>query len=96
MKKNILISILAIAIISSCQTMKAQVTLEHTYNNAAVQLYMVNLEIEGYKYIWQNGSTVTLYNLDHSLFKVIDLSSISNLNTILYVSEHLFNNDSLI
>ena len=99
MKRIIFIAMLAIAAFTSKPVM-AQITLEHTYDSAFGNLYMVNLEVEGMKYAWRDdiNISVRLYNLDHSIFKIMDYSSVPNLNasTILYVSEHLFNTDNLI
>lgn len=87
-----------------CVVVKAQFTLEHTYPDAQLNLYMVDLEVAGKKYIqikrYQSGEvdTVTqldrkviLYNLDHTVWKEIDLnfmpfnySTIFNSNTFTY------------
>ena len=112
MKKLILICLLAIITLSSRQTLKAQITLEHTYDTASLldgglggglnQLYMVTLEVEGMKYIKINysGYKIEMYNLDHSIFKIMDLSPfIAPYNidiNLLFVSEHLFNTDDQI
>jgi hypothetical protein len=111
MKKLIFICLLAIITLSSRQTLKAQITLEHTYDTASVlgynynpnQLYMISLELEGMKYIKINRTSniIELYNIDHSLFKVMTIPTFPNTDSttnfqVLYVSEHLFNNDNLI
>lgn len=99
---------------------KAQFTLEHTYPDASVNLYMVDLEVAGKKYIQvkryslyqvsspsQIDRRVILYNLDHTVYKNIDLNFIPPQYTvnpegdtswyfnpdILYVSQNLFNTD---
>ncbi len=78
-----------------------QITLEHTYDSAYSRLYMVKLEVEGYKYVYNDGADklVKLFNLDHSIFKIMDYSFLPNFTTelgLLYISEHLFNSDNLI
>ena len=100
---------LAIAAITSRQTVTAQITLEHTYDSASAisqhhgQLYIMDFEIEGEKYIKVNRASykIELYNLDHSIFKIMDIPTLTDTNyyttpQILYVTEHLFNNDNLI
>ena len=101
MKKTIIILLLAIAALTSRQTLKAQITLAHTYDSASLGLYMVHLEIEGDKYIWIDvyDSTLRLYNLDHSIFKIMPYPNSPWGNypsAVLYVSEHLFNLDDSI
>jgi hypothetical protein len=69
------------------------------YDSASVSLYIVNLEVEGYKYIWRDAFNhkVKLYNLDHSLFKTMPFPNVTWATSypyaVLYVSEHLFNLD---
>ena len=69
MKKITLVIFVIVASFSF--KLKAQITLEHTYPGASTNLYIVNLEVEGQKYIWRNwnGPSLVLYNLDHSIFK---------------------------
>jgi hypothetical protein len=104
MKKLIFICLFAIIALSSRQTLKAQITLEHTYDNTALStLFMVDFDASGVKYgiIGQYGnSTITFYNLDHSLFKTLNIPPIPNPNYsnlgYLYFSDHLFNLDDSI
>ena len=102
MKKIILIAILIIATFTINQNIKAQITLEHTYDSAANNLYIVTLEVEGMKYVYRDNdnSEVRLYNLDHSIFKTMLYPTTKwyslNLPSVLYISEHLFNNDDSI
>jgi hypothetical protein len=76
-----------------------------TYNfcmGNASQLLMVNLEVSGERYVRINrcGKKMNLYNLSHQAVKTIDLSFLplespyNTVGTILYLSEHLFNNDA--
>lgn len=57
----------------------AQITLEYTYPTAAANLYMVDLELSGMKYIqvsrFENDRKIQLYNLDHSIWKTIDCNN---------------------
>jgi hypothetical protein len=96
MKKIRLFSCFAAAVLFGRQIVNAQIVWEHTYPSAQNQLYMVTLEVEGMKYVhrdWVNLQIV-LYNLDHSVFKIISLPNITVYNqSLLYVSEHLFNLD---
>ena len=97
------------------KTSSAQITLEHTYDSASIVgpnsfsglFYMVDLEVDSFKYMrtyWVYGTSerqLRFYNLDHSIWKTIDISSFPtppplSLNygfSILYVSQHLFNSD---
>ncbi|MFH0894999.1 MAG: T9SS type A sorting domain-containing protein, partial [Bacteroidota bacterium] len=58
---------------------KAQITLEASYDDASCNLYMINLEISGMKYVkvtrTQNNRFIFLYNLNHSLWKTINCNS---------------------
>jgi len=99
MKKIILILFLLSAL-SGLKTANAQITLEHTYDSAYAQLYMVNLEIEGMKYAKRNyiGGVIELYNLDHSIFRIMPLPAPGERvgyarPYTLYISEHLFKCD---
>ena len=91
----------------------AQLTLEQTYTGGAsaypnvgqVRTFMVNLEVDGYKYVKVNlsNATLTFYNLNHSVFKSFSFSSAAdqNANTtnttgILYISQHLIDLDDQI
>lgn len=75
-KKNILL--LSLIIISLA--LKAQITLEATYDTASANLYMITLEVDGEKYVRVDRLTsahraIILYNTDHSIWKTIDCSS---------------------
>src|ERR1041385_477787 len=100
MKKIMLMAFTALMLCSK-QNVNAQITLEHTYDSAGYNLSMVNLEIEGYKYLfkdiwWQRR--LVLYNLDHSIFKIIYYPFTTGYagGAHLYISEHLFNTDDKI
>ena len=96
--KKLIIGLLLIAGISS----EAQITLEHTYPAGSVikdYLRLVKLSSSGYKYAADNDSSLTLYNLNHTVFRTITfppfsfglLSSSSNVVHTYYISEELFN-----
>lgn len=87
-------------------TMRGQITLEHTYgspnNKSYLQSYMVNLATAGLKYAFIDGKyfVLNLYNLDHSIYKSINLPVPTGTNYIFSginaISEGLFNTDSKI
>ena len=91
MKKTILLlAFLALLTISN-----AQITLEQTYPASAT---LTELSIPGYKYYLMDvaNSQCRLYNLDHSLWKTINLDIPSGmyLYDLRYVSDTLFNKDN--
>ena len=97
MKKIIIVSLL-IASISS----KAQITLEQTYPKGSIAydyIRLVKLSTSGYKYAESNDSLLTLYNLNHSVFKTITIpplqgvlfSSSGTAVRTFCISEELFN-----
>ncbi|MBW7914750.1 MAG: hypothetical protein H3C54_13855, partial [Taibaiella sp.] len=84
----------------------AQMTLEKDYlnvnsdvlNGADIEMNIINLSKSGYKYLapdMLNGE-IRIYNMNHSLWKTINVPTITNYftETIQYVSEELFNTDS--
>lgn len=85
-----------------------QVTLEATYDTAAGNLYMINLEVSGQKYVkvkrTQNDRFIYLYNLNHSLWKTINCNTFPFGHTpsgdtiynfdVLYITEKLFDLDN--
>lgn len=101
-------SLIFVLLSFSSDRLQAQFVLEAVYDTASTTLYVITLEISGEKYIRTTGYATDrkmyLYNLDHSLWKTIDLASMP-INTdpfgaplhaqysVLYVSENLFNND---
>jgi hypothetical protein len=105
MKKILFFALLAFGI-----NAKAQITLEHTYDSASTaggsgfiqsQLVYLNLEVSGEKYININktGKYISVYNLNHSLTKVISYANFpqacNGIATFLYFSENLFDNDDM-
>jgi hypothetical protein len=105
--KNIL-TIFLFLIILVLET-KAQFTLEHTYPNASTigfsgnqqQLYIINLEVDGEKYVHVDrlNKTLTFYNLNHTFWKTISYAAATDLNpsangqSLMYISQHLFDLD---
>jgi hypothetical protein len=83
-----------------CLIGKSQITLEHTYPSVSQYMYISVVEFvkHGYKYMYfDNSKNARLYNLDHSLFKVIPLQVPVgyNLGGVL-LSDSLFNTDPAI
>lgn len=76
----------------------SQITLEKTYSG--VSAGVAHTETYGDKYYVMDvaGSQCRIYNLDHSLWKTVNLSVPSNyyLYDIQYVTDHLFNSDNSI
>jgi len=74
----------------------SQITLEKTYSG--VSAGVAHTETYGDKYYVMDvaGSQCRIYNLDHSLWKTVNLSVPSNyyLYDIQYVTDHLFNSDN--
>jgi Secretion system C-terminal sorting domain len=89
-----------------------QISLEHTYvggstlaaspQTDAKQPLMVNLEVDGQKYVIIDriAKTVTFYNLNHTFYKSIsfalttDVNPFSDQYDILYISQNLFDTDN--
>lgn len=99
MKKHLL----TIAFILIClKSSFGQLVLDHVYTTDLPDRYVL-LSQSGLKYLslHQSGSTYTyfnLYNPDHSLFKTINIPQFSgkNVNKIAFISETLFDTDSLV
>jgi len=78
-----------------------QITFENKYSTGSViqnYIRLVKLSSSGYKYVMNDTNTITLYNLNHTLFKTITIP-ISGFAAffpypkvqVYYVSEELFN-----
>jgi hypothetical protein len=94
MKKLIAILIISIAF----HTANAQITFESSYNSNHGYPRLIHLSSSGYKYC-EIGDTTRLYNLNHSLWKTINLfipSGFYNMYDDWNVSDQLFNSDTLI
>ncbi len=106
MKQFLFIPLIALGI-----NAKAQITLEYTYDSASSlalssnnfkggQLLVINFEISGERYVRINrmGDNISIYDMNHSLLKVIDCSAlphdnVGNLRHVMYLSETLFDTD---
>ena len=103
--------IVLFALLAFGMNVEAQITLEHTYDSASTygynnfqqaQLFHVNLEVSGERYINVNmtGKYVSIYNMNHELLKKISFANFplppNGIPTLLYFSEHLFNTDDLL
>jgi hypothetical protein len=78
----------------------AQMTLEHTYS-AIDYGRMIRLSNAGYKYVMMDyaNDQFGIYNLDHTLYRMIDVPQFTGQSTnmdVNWVSDHLFNSDNLI
>lgn len=107
MKKLIFVALWTFTI-----NVKAQVTLEHTYDSAGVffsntttqQLYIVKLEVDGEKIVFVDRADklVKFYNSNHTPWKSISFAAATDLRpnvngqAIMYISQHLFNTDNAI
>jgi len=91
--KKLITTLLLIASISGY----AQITLENTYPTGSSyykNLRLVKLSSSGYKYITSDDSTLILYNLNHTVFRIINIPQIAGgyySCWAYYVSEELFN-----
>jgi hypothetical protein len=108
--KNILFVTLALTYLTSKAQISLEHTYDSasTFNvalgglNASSQLELVNFEVSGYQYVKINrwARCIYIYDLSHALVQTISLaglpanSSYNTVGDVLYLSEHLFNNDS--
>lgn len=107
MKKSI---IMTAATILFALTSKSQITLENNYSIPVATnksgLTLIKLDVSGEKYFLFDIQTkvIKLYNLNHSIFKTINIptlpkypsSNTSSLVSVAYLSENLFNSNNLI
>lgn len=85
-------------------SLHAQISFENNYPNGGVSTFpnnnylrLIKLSTSGYKYAMNNQTTLTLYNLNHTVFKTISIPPItgtlscSSCNpNVFYISETLF------
>ena len=95
MKKVFLLFFILLSAISG----QAQLTYQHTYNVGGGELQVVDLLLSGRKYSLSSGNQMTLYNLDHSVWKTITYPILPGLYCPAlgippYVSENLFKIDN--
>lgn len=89
MKKIVFLSLLLVT-----SVMNAQITFEHAYSNTSyLRMGLVQLTSSGYKYVNYDTSQIVLYNLNHTVFRTIQLPmSMGNSSFFIYdISEELFN-----
>lgn len=94
--------IIAIGALLSGITVNAQISLEHSYHvpqsEGERDLQVINLEISGYKYalIDKGANQVRLYNLNHSVWKTININMPSGYTSWYpaYIAEKLVNSDN--
>jgi hypothetical protein len=98
MKKQLTLLFLIITV--ACN---AQITFEHTYPTGSIvkdYLRLVKFSSSGYKYVINDTSTITLYNLNHTVYKSIAIPSSpggfanSAAVHVFNLSEELFDLDS--
>jgi len=91
--KKIILSVL----ICLCFIGKGQISLNYSYNNSNGDCnHLVKLGLKGYKYFRVvSGNTLEILNLNNTLHKQIPIASVNN-PSIFYVSDNLFNLDTLI
>ncbi len=79
-------------------SVKGQIFLENTYIAPPNDFTIIKLQYSGYKYCTAKlNDTISLYNLDHTVFKKIPLPSLpSGLQNVIvaYITETLFDTDS--
>lgn len=107
MKHKLILTALVCVLLSTTRA-GAQITLDHTYPTGISDLYMVNFEVSGPKYVLKTQDSgnryLKFYNLNHSLWKTIDCNPFrtvkytNNATVFLfgsfYISETLFNCDT--
>ncbi|MFN8286025.1 MAG: T9SS type A sorting domain-containing protein [Chitinophagales bacterium] len=79
-------------------SVRGQIFLENTYYGDNDHFFLIKLQYSGYKYCSSiTGSAITLYNLDHSLYKQIPFPNMpanaSSLD-VGFITETLFDTDS--
>lgn len=107
MKKTIIITVVTLIF---ALTAKSQITLENNYviptNSYRGGLTSIKLDISGDKYLLYDykAKQIKLYNLNHTIFKTINIPALPKYRTgnsdsivsISYITENLFNSDNLI
>lgn len=92
--KKLLTAIMLTAFVSTY----AQISLENHYSAGGLSqgyLRLIKLSSSGYKYAINDQTKITLYNLNHSLWKTISFPSLTggvgSMPQVFYISEELFN-----
>jgi hypothetical protein len=83
----------------------AQITLEHTYPITHIRIRLMQIDSNEYKYVLVSADSISLYSLDHSLYKLIiippdntlpDSPAVKLSFGLYYISRHLFDVDDKI
>lgn len=77
-------------------SLRAQIIMEQSYDGVSnVNGFgMINLTTSGYKYYARDTSQITIYNLNHSVFRSFTIPTLPTTDTYvgcMYVTEELFN-----
>lgn len=102
MKKHIYSFLVIVLLISFNNRIKAQINLEHTFNdnvNFSRANYISSWgDLEMFFYVDKDNSKIKFYNTDYSLYKTVTITPPSGykLSSVLYPSKNLFNTDSKI
>src|ERR1051326_8140697 len=89
MKKLLILSLLAFDM-----NAKAQIVLENIYPQGELgNLRIIHLTNAGYKYSEVYGGVIKLYDLNHSLYKTINIPNTAPLGIqdVYFISDELFN-----
>lgn len=93
-------STLTVVILLFSVKLKSQITLESTYSFSGKILYYSEIMENEFKFILQDGDTIRIYNLDHSVYKKIKRKrstaqqNSATTNYVFYISKTLFDCDS--
>lgn len=94
-KKEIMKKVFFIALLAFGMNVKAQITLEHTYNDSISIFSLVQFSKTDYKWAVIDTVTIKLYNVNHSLYKTIPIkNSPVYPQDVLFISNALFDTDS--
>ena len=89
---------LSLSLVLACFAFIAEGQIVQEQTNYPYGLRIIHLEYSGFKYAYYDAVTtqIQLYNLNHSVFKIITVPPQPNAYTITiqYVTERLFDNDS--
>ncbi len=76
-----------------------QITFEHSYYIQKTQFWVTNIGNDDYKYVFEDSSGFSVYNLDHSPYLInivppVPLFQLPNVYEIAYLTKSLFDCDS--
>src|SRR6185437_4493365 len=100
LKTNRMKKIITFLLFVATININAQITLEKFYPTGGLSyddLRLIKLSSSGYKYAISDNTKITLYNLNHTLFKTINFPTLpgglssSGPPEVFYISEELFN-----